>query len=98
MMAQVELRRTIDVRIGSRIGPYALGVDRADLLLFADFGSAWLAGDGPGQVPAGRIQSLGEWRGDVGAGFDAGWFGAYFARSVTDDEPFRLSLRLSRRF
>lgn len=98
MMLQAELRRTVDVRIGSRVGPYALGVDRADLLLFADFGSAWIAGDGPGQVPAGRIQALGEWRADLGVGFDAGWFGAYLARSLTDDEPLRLSVRLSRRF
>jgi hypothetical protein len=98
MMAQVEFRRTVDVRLGSRVGPYAIGVDRADLIVFADFGSAWLAGDGPGQVPTGRIQSLGEWRGDIGAGFDGGWFGAYLARAVTDDEPFRLSFRLSRRF
>lgn len=98
MMAQVELRRTVDVRLGSRVGPYAIGVDRADLLLFADVGSAWVAGDGPGQVPSGSIQALGEWRGDVGAGFDGGWFGAYLARSFTDDEPLRLSIRLSRRF
>ncbi len=98
MMAQVELRRTVDVRLGSRVGPYAIGVDRADLVAFADFGSAWIAGDGPGQVPAGRIQSLDEWRGDIGIGFDAGWFGAYLAKAVTDDEPARLSLRLSRRF
>lgn len=98
MMAQVELRRTVDVRFGSRVGPYAIGVDRADLLLFADLGSAWVAGDGPGQVPSGSIQSLGEWRGDVGVGFDGGWFGAYLARSFTDDEPLRLSIRLSRRF
>lgn len=98
MAAQVELRRTVDVRLGSRVGPYAIGVDRADLVLFADFGSAWIAGDGPGQVPSGRIQALDEWRGDVGVGIDAGWFGAYVARAITDDEPLRLSLRLSRRF
>lgn len=98
LVAQVEVRRTVDVRLGSRIGPYAIGIDRAELVVFADFGSAWIAGDGPGQVPAGRIQALDEWRGDLGAGFDAGWFGAYVARAVTDDEPLRLSLRLSRRF
>ncbi len=97
-MAQVELRRHTSLRLGSRVGPYAIGINGADLLVFADWGSAWIAGDGPGQVPANRIQSVGEWRGDVGIGLDAGWFGAYLARSVTDDLPLRLSLRLSRRF
>lgn len=98
MLAQVELRRSVDVRFGSRVGPYVIGIDRGDLVAFADFGSAWIAGDGPGQVPPDRIQSLSEWRGNLGVGFDGGWFGAYLARAVTDDEPIRLSLRLSRRF
>ncbi len=98
VMVQAELRRHTSLRLGSRVGPYAIGIDGADLLVFTDWGSAWIAGDGPGQVPANRLQSIREWRGDVGVGIDAGWFGAYLARAVTDDEPLRLSIRLSRRF
>lgn len=98
MIAQAELRRTIQVGFNTRIGPYGIGIDRADVMLLTDFGSAWLAGDGPGQVPAGRIQSLSEWRGAIGIGADAGWLGVYLTKSVTDDEPVRLSIRLQPRF
>jgi hypothetical protein len=98
MMAQAELRRTVDLGIDTRIGPYGIGIDRADVLLFTDWGSAWIAGDGPGQVPSGRIQALAEWRGALGVGLDAGWFGIYLAKSVTDEEAGRLSVRLQSRF
>lgn len=98
MIAQAELRRTYDLSLATRVGPYAIGLDRADVMVFADFGSAWLAGDGPGQVPADRIQALGEWRGALGVGIDGGWIGAYLARSITDDESPRFTLRLQRRF
>ena len=98
MMVQAELRRTVDLHLGTQLGPYGFGIERADLLVFGDFGSAWIAGDGPGQVPSGSIQALDEWRADVGVGIDAGWIGAYLARSITDDEPVRLSFRLQRRF
>ncbi|MCA9768071.1 MAG: polymer-forming cytoskeletal protein [Gemmatimonadetes bacterium] len=98
MTAQVELRRTLDLRLTTALGPYALGLEQPDLVLFADAGSAWLAGDGPGQVPTNRIQALGEWRGDLGVGLDAGWAGLYLARSFTDDLPVRVVLRLQQRF
>jgi hypothetical protein len=98
MMAQAEFRRTYDLGFNTRIGPYGLGIDRADLIIFTDWGSAWVAGDGPGQVPVGRIQSLSEWRGAVGIGADAGWFGIYLSKSITDDESARLSVRLQPRF
>jgi hypothetical protein len=98
LVAQVELRRRFDVNVATRVGPYGLGIDQLEAVLLADFGSAWIAGDGPGRVPANRIQSLGEWRGLLGAGLDGGWFGAYLGRSFTDDEPFRLTFRLQRRF
>ncbi len=98
MIVQAEFRRTIDLHLATQLGPYGLGIEQADLMVFSDFGSAWVAGDGPGQVPSGRIQALEEWRADVGVGIDAGWIGAYLARSLTDDEPFRLSFRLQRRF
>lgn len=98
MLAQVELRHTTGLRLGTSFGPYALGIDRPAIVLFGDFGSAWLAGDGPGQVPSGRIQSLAEWRGDLGLGLDGGWLGLYAARSFTDDRPVRLVVRLQQRF
>lgn len=98
MMAQAEFRRSVDLGINTRIGPYGLGIDRADLLLFTDWGSAWVAGDGPGQVPSGRIQSLSEWRGALGVGADAGWLGIYLSKSVTDGEPARFAIRLQQRF
>lgn len=98
VVAQVEFRRRFDLGLSTRVGPYGIGIDQVDALLLADFGSAWIAGDGPGQVPSGRIQSLGEWRGMLGAGIDAGWVGAYVGRSITDDEPFRFTVRLQRRF
>lgn len=98
MMIQAEYRRTVDLHLGTQLGPYGFGIERADLVLFTDFGSAWLAGDGPGQVPSGSIQALDEWRADIGMGIDAGWIGAYLARSITDDGPVRLSFRLQRRF
>lgn len=98
MFAQVELRRRFDISLATRVGPYAVGIDRADLVLLSDFGSAWLAGDGPGQVPSNRIQALDEWRGSVGLGLDAGWLGAYLSKSITDPEPARITFRLQRRF
>jgi hypothetical protein len=98
LAVQAELRRSIGLRLGTRLGAYSLGLDQADLVVFGDLGSAWLAGDGPGRVPAGKIRALEEWRGDLGLGFDAGVLGVYVAKSVTDDDPIRLQFRLARRF
>ncbi len=98
LLAQVELRRTFELGLATSIGPYGIGVERADLIVFSDFGTAWLAGDGPGQVPAGSIRSLGEWQGLAGLGLDAGWAGVYFAKSLTDDLRPRVTIRLQRRF
>jgi hypothetical protein len=67
-------------------------------VIFSDGGTAWLAGQGPGRVPSNRIPSISEWKGDVGAGIDAGWIGAYFAKAVTDGEALRFYIRLERRF
>lgn len=98
MLAQFELRHTTGFRLGTNFGPYALGIDQPAIVLFGDFGTAWLAGDGPGQVPSGRIQSFGEWRGDLGVGLDGGWLGLYAARSFTDQRPVRVVIRLQQRF
>ena len=103
--AQVEVRTRLGLNLGYRMrdregspsGRF-IGVEEADLVFLADAGKAWLAGDGPGQVPANRIPSFDEWKLDVGLGLDAGAIGAYLAKSVTDGEPVRLLLRFQRRF
>ena len=67
-------------------------------MLFGDAGSAWLAGAGAGRVPSGRIQSIAEWRSDIGVGLDAGSFGLYLAKALPDNDPIRFGIRFSRRF
>ncbi|MEO5798182.1 MAG: BamA/TamA family outer membrane protein [Gemmatimonadales bacterium] len=98
LLLQGEFRRTLELNFNTRVGGYAFGIQRADLVLFGDVGTAWLAGPGRGQVPSNRIQTLGEWRSDVGAGFDAGHFGIYLAKAIADPESVRLLFRLQRRF
>ncbi len=98
LIVQAEYRRTLGIDLSTRIGNTTLGLQRPELVLFADAGSAWLAGDGAGRVPSGRIQSIAEWRSDIGVGLDAGSFGIYVARSLVDSEPFRFGFRLSPRF
>ncbi len=63
--AQVEVRTRLGLNLGYRMrGKEAgsngrfIGIEEADLVFLGDVGKAWLAGDGPGQVPAGRIPSL----------------------------------------
>lgn len=75
-----------------------LGVEDPDLVVFADAGSAWLAGDGPGRVPSDRIRDLREWKADAGVGIDAGGVAVYLVKAVTDGEPVRVYIRLERRF
>jgi hypothetical protein len=75
-----------------------LAIDQADLVFFSDAGTAWIAGDGPGQVPANRFPAGSQWKFDVGVGLDLGGVGVYLAKALTDNEPLRLILRLQRRF
>lgn len=98
LLLQAEYRRTLDINFSTRVGGYALGIQRADLVVFGDLGSAWLAGDGKGQVPTNRIQTIGEWRSDVGVGFATGLIGVYLAKAIADPEPVRLLIRLQPRF
>lgn len=100
-----EIRRRVNLNLLYRLGRSELtavdrfiGIERADLVLFVNSGTAWLAGDGPGRVPANRIPVLREWATDAGIGLDAGGFGVYLARSLVDREPVRLTLRFQRRF
>ena len=67
-------------------------------MLFSDAGKAWLAGDGPGQVPVNRLPVLREWSLDLGIGLDAGEIGAYLAKSISSDESVKFVVRLQRRF
>ncbi|HEY2806381.1 MAG TPA: polymer-forming cytoskeletal protein [Gemmatimonadales bacterium] len=111
IMAQVELR----THMGFDFGPdwaNDWGDDRdddqwqplhlvgPDIVVFADAGYAWSVGSGPGQIPAGRLPSLGSFLPDLGLGLDLGPIGLYVAKSVgrasRDDLTF--TLRLGRRF
>jgi hypothetical protein len=103
--AQVEVRTRLSLNLGYRVrdaegigaGRF-IGIEEADLVFLTDAGKAWLAGDGPGQVPSNRIPSLHEWKADVGIGLDAGQIGAYLAKSLSQGEPVRFLVRLQRRF
>ncbi len=105
IVAQVEVRTRLGVNFGYRPrnresgtpGRF-IGLEEADLVVLGDMGKAWLAGDGPGQVPVNRIPSLDEWKVDVGVGLDAGEVGAYLAKSLSEGEPVRFLVRLQRRF
>lgn len=103
--AQAEVRTRLGLNLGYRLperdggpGGRFIGIEEADLVFLTDAGKAWLAGDGPGQVPVNRIPSLHEWKVDVGVGLDAGEVGAYLVKSLSEGEPVRVLVRLQRRF
>lgn len=75
-----------------------IGIESADLVVFANTGNAWLTGEGPGRVPTNRLPSLDLWKADLGVGVDVGFVAAYLAKSVTNGEPIKFSVRLQRRF
>jgi hypothetical protein len=95
---QAEYHRTLPIDLSTRINGYAIGIRKPDLVLLADAGSAWLAGDSAGRVPANRIQSLREWKSDVGVGVTSGPFGLYLAKALTDPIAVQLTLLFSHRF
>jgi hypothetical protein len=105
LTAQVEVRTRLGLGLGYRVrdrdgsptGRF-IGIEEADLVLFADAGKGWLAGDGPGQVPVDRVPSIEEWKYDLGIGLDAGEIGAYLAKGISEGEPVKLLVRLQRRF
>lgn len=105
LITQAEFRQRLGLRAGFTVRDPEqrelqrfIGIEDPELVLFGDAGSAWLAGDGPGRVPSDRIQSLTQWKADVGLGLDAGGLAVYLAKAVTDGEPVRFYLRLGRRF
>ncbi len=61
--------------------------DGPTLVLFSNAGAGWLAG-----------QSVGTLNFDVGAGIELGGLGFYVAKAIKEDEPVRVTLRISRRF
>jgi hypothetical protein len=69
-----------------------------DVVVFADAGQAWLVGNGPNRLPAGRIPRFDDWLVDAGLGVDWGGFGVYIAKAVTTGERLRLTVRLDHRF
>jgi outer membrane protein assembly factor BamA len=103
--AQVEVRTRLGLNLGYRMrdrdgsgtGRF-IGIEEADLVFFGDAGKAWLAGDGPEQVPVNRIPSLDEWKFDLGVGLDAGAIGAYLAKGTSEGESVKFVVRLQRRF
>jgi hypothetical protein len=102
--AQVEVRTRVGLNVGvrtrdreNRRGRF-IGIEEADLVLLADAGKGWLAGSGPGQVPANRIPSFDEWKMDVGIGLDAGEIGAYLVKGISEAESVKFLVRLQRRF
>ncbi len=99
LVLQAELHRTISLDLSTRIGGYTIGLRHPDLVVLADVGTAWLAGDSAGRVPSNRIQRLSEWKPDVGVGIQGRQFGIYVVKPLADHEGVRLLLRLiSHRF
>ncbi|HVX87317.1 MAG TPA: hypothetical protein VG940_00180 [Gemmatimonadales bacterium] len=100
---QAELRSRVDLGLlyrykGRDQVEQAIGLDQVDVVVHADAGKAWLAGEGPGRVPNGKIPNLDEWLYDVGVGLDAGGIGVYLSKALTDGQPVRFFVRLQRRF
>jgi hypothetical protein len=105
MLAQGELRRRFRLGLTRRIADAeregvdrVVGIEEADFVFFADLGTAWLSGDGPGRVPNNRIPSLSDWHADLGIGLATGGLGIYLGKALEEGEPVRLSIRLRRRF
>lgn len=61
--------------------------DGPTIVLFGNAGSGWIGNGGPD-----------EFEFDVGAGIEFGSVGVYGAKALSKDEPFRVRLRIHRRF
>lgn len=79
-------------------GPSFFWLEGLDVVVFADAGQAWLVGNGPGHVPAGKLPAFSSWLVDAGLGVDWGGFGVYIAKAVTTGERLRFTVRLDHRF
>jgi len=105
LAVQLEVRRDLRIGVPFRFRnpelialQQILGIGPPDLVLFGNAGKAWLTGDGPSRVPNNRIPNLGEWDVDAGIGIDARGVAVYLTHAFTDDQPFRVIVRLQRRF
>ncbi|MEP6473521.1 MAG: BamA/TamA family outer membrane protein [Gemmatimonadota bacterium] len=100
IVAQAELRSRLDLRLGfhSHDPDRFIGISQASLVFFTDAGKPWLAGNGPGRVPSGKLPVFKEWKADLGVGLDLGGLGIYLAKALTDPEPLQVFFRLERRF
>jgi len=78
--------------------PRFFWLEGLDVVVFVDAGQAWLVGNGPNRLPAGRIPRFDNWLVDAGLGVDWGGFGVYIAKAVTTGERLRLTVRLDHRF
>ncbi len=98
LAVQLEYHHTLPIDLTTRVGPYTVGIRKPDLVLLADAGSAWLAGDSAGRVPTNRIEAINEWRSDVGAGIALPWVGVYLAKSLVDPVGMQALLLFNARF
>jgi hypothetical protein len=98
MAIQAEYHHTLPIDLTTRVSGYTVGFRNPDLVLLADAGSAWLAGDSAGRVPANRIQALREWRSDVGVGITTQSLGLYLAKSLVDPVGIQIQLLFNVRF
>ena len=98
MALQLEYRRALPIDLSTRIGGYTVGFRNPSLVLLADAGSAWLAGDSAGRVPSNRIQALREWRSDVGLGLTTRSLGLYLGKSLVNPIGVQLQLLFNVRF
>jgi len=78
--------------------PSFFWLEGLDIVVFTDAGQAWLVGNGPSRLPAGRIPKFDSWLVDAGLGVDWGGFGVYIAKAVTTGERLRFTVRLDHRF
>lgn len=69
-------------------------------VVFADAGRGWLIGTGSDTLTYAKdqIPPFSTFRTDLGAGFDFGGVGFYFAKAMTANEPVRWFVRLRHRF
>ncbi len=100
------MRTRLGLNLGYRLrdrengaGRRFIGIEEADLVFFADAGKAWLAGDGPGQVPVEpRSRRSANGSTTSGSGSTPAQIGAYLAEGLSEGEPVRFFVRLQRRF
>lgn len=110
LLGQLEFRTHLGLDIGpdwastdwsddqtERYEPFHLS--GPDLVVFADAGNAWLVGDAPGRIPAGRLPAPGTYKADLGLGLDFGPLGFYLAKPLQHGmADVTFSVRMGRRF